>query len=132
MKLIVDISGVRPVSKKNSKQLFINRRTGKRFITASGAYKRYRTEMLWRLRKFKQRFRGEVVARYLYELKGKLDIDLDNANAGVNDILETAGIIDNDKNIMEQTAVKTRGHKDWRIRVEIMGREVDQHGKEHD
>lgn len=30
-----------PVSKKNSQQIFINRRTGKPFITPSEAYKRY-------------------------------------------------------------------------------------------
>ena len=109
----------RPISKKNSKQIFTNKRTGKSFISSSSSYKQFEKDALWELKSYKQKHTGPVHAEYTFKMKGKLTLDLDNAIASINDVLQKAGIIDDDKNIVSLSAVKHQGFKDWETIIEI-------------
>lgn len=55
---------------------------------------------------------------YVFTYKGKLWTDCDNAIAGLNDILEKSGIIENDDQIKSGTFMVKSG-KDWITEIEI-------------
>jgi Holliday junction resolvase RusA-like endonuclease len=55
---------------------------------------------------------------YLY-LKGKIDQDLDNAVASVLDLFQDAGIIQNDKQVMELHLFKHPGATDFSASVTV-------------
>lgn len=83
-------------SLKNSKQLFVNRRTGKSFITSSQASKAWVEAALWQL-KGKQPAQGLPVAVTMcFYFKGKHRKDLDNVASSVLDVLKTGGVIEDD------------------------------------
>lgn len=104
----------RPISKKrNYKQT----RTGRMYL--SSAWRRWEEKALWQLKSYKERHIGNIKVNYVFEMKGKLDTDIDNLVVGINDILQEAGIIDDDKNIMVVDARKYRGFKDWVTHIEI-------------
>ena len=85
----------------------------------SKTYKDWQENALWQLKQYKERWTGPVHIEYQFELKGKIDFDIDNAICSANDLLEDAGIISNDKNIVSSTAVKHHGFKDFRTLVKI-------------
>ena len=92
----------------------------------SQAYEKYREmalEQIWLSQMGKEKIKTLTPpyrASYKFFMKGKLDTDLDNMIAGVNDILQDAGIIDDDKNITEYGfARKISGEKDWRAEIII-------------
>ena len=107
----------RIISKKNSKRWIY--RGGRKFLVPSTAYERFRNAALWELKKHKVTFLGAIKIDYTFSLKGKLDIDTDNAMASVNDVLEDAGIIENDKLIMKGSFEKITDQKDWKTVIKI-------------
>lgn len=107
----------RIISKKNSKQVF--KVKGRTIVTSSKAYKAYEEAALWQLKSCKERYTGALHVDYTMNVKGKLDIDIDNAMASINDILQKAGVIDDDKNVMSVRAVKYRGCDDWSAIIKI-------------
>jgi len=86
-------------SKKNSKQLFKNKKTGKMFITSSDLYKKWALfascyiERAKTIETIDYPCNLSVVAYYSNR---KHQQDLDNVIASVCDVLEDCGIIKND------------------------------------
>lgn len=117
MKLTLSIND-RPISKKNSKRVF--KRGSKTFVLSSKAYLAFEESALWQLKAHKARFKGKVTIDYEFRMKGKLDTDVDNMIAGINDILEKSGIIDNDKNVVAGSFAKYPGFKDWQTVITII------------
>ena len=121
--LVIALDG-RPASKKNSKQMFRNSRTGKMFTSPSKAFKRFHNSALEQIVSGNQKPAdwdkvGTFDICYTFYRKGRLSQDVDNAMASVNDILQDAGIIDDDKNILSGSFCVLRGCPDWKTEVTI-------------
>jgi Holliday junction resolvase RusA-like endonuclease len=106
----------RPISKKNSKRVFLRGRFP--VVISSKAYLKFEQSALEQLKSVKEHYKGEVDVDYVFTFKGKLYCDVDNAIAGVNDILEKAGVLENDRNIKSGTFLVQTG-KDWETNIEI-------------
>lgn len=113
MSNVITITG-RPISKKRS---YRPRKSGGFYLSKS--YKNWENQALWQLKNYKEKHTGKVHISYEFQMKGKLDTDMDNMRAGVNDILEKAGIIDDDKNIVSDKGVKYHGFEDWATKIRI-------------
>lgn len=116
--MIITIQG-RPASKKNSKQIGRNKYTNKLFFTSSSAYKAFEEAALWQLKQYKTRFTGIIVARYVLYQKGNYSQDFENAIASLNDVLQKAGIISDDKNIKAGSFEIISKASDWKSVIEI-------------
>ena len=115
----------RVCSKKNSRQ---NRKgrtaTGKvyNFTVPSEAHECFKNDCIQQISALKlPQLKPPYFIRYSFFLKGKLDIDIDNAITSLNDLLQDkmVHIIDNDKNIVEVHARKISGNKDFHTELEI-------------
>ena len=100
----------RPISKKNSKLLIKVR--GRTIMIPSKAYNEFRKDALVQLGKMKP-LEPPYAVSYLFRMKGRLDTDIDNMIAGINDILQEAGAITDDKYITNITATKISGCDEW-------------------
>lgn len=109
----------RPISKKNSKQIGKNKYSGAVFITASKQWKQFELDALRQLYGIKERFTGPIRVDYYFYFKGMMSTDIDNVMGGINDILQTAGIIDDDKNIKQGTFNIVGGLEEWSTDIEI-------------
>lgn len=109
----------RVASKKNSKQIVFNRKTHKPFIKSSKAFEGFEQMALWQLKRYKSVFTTPVRIHYRFELKGKESIDADNAQASINDVLQKAGILDNDKLVRAGSFEMVYGCKDHQTFLEI-------------
>ncbi|OQA81937.1 MAG: Endodeoxyribonuclease RusA [Microgenomates group bacterium ADurb.Bin238] len=107
---MIKITG-RPISKKNSRRLFV--RGGRVINLPSSAYENFKEQALWQLKSYKEKYTGPVKVDLVFQCKGKLNPDGDNIQSSIWDILEDAGIIDDDKNITSWSGVKYHGFKDW-------------------
>jgi Holliday junction resolvase RusA-like endonuclease len=133
--IILTING-RFIAKKNSRRFFRNPRTGKRFSAPSEAFEDYKTLAIQQIRKQLRGGGGNLAAsiaaprrkvrleppyeiEYYFFVKGKGVIDVDNAMASINDILQDAGVIDNDRNIILGSFEKRMGEPEWCARVKI-------------
>ena len=85
-----------PPSKKNSKQIFVNRKTGKRFITSSSNYKAWETETVLMFKTMLKKIKGSVAIQVRFNTKSKYKKDLSNSFEGIGDALVSAGIIEDD------------------------------------
>jgi len=110
----------RVASKKNSKRIFINQRTGKPIVKSSEAYENFEQMALWQLKSCRARFDCPVRVNYVFELQGKQDIDADNAMASVNDVLQMAGVLVNDKSIVAGSFEKIAGCAEHKTLLEIV------------
>ena len=110
---MIEILG-RPISKKRS---YRRSRNGGFYL--SDTYKNWQEQALWQLKNYKERHTGPIKIYYQFEMKGKLDTDLDNMVVSIDDLLEDAGIIDNDKNIVASETAKYHGFKKWRTILRI-------------
>lgn len=116
----------RVASKKNSKQIAYNKYTRQRFITSSKAFKSFEADLLPGLEELAlrgHRFKPPYVASYRFEMRGKAGTDLDNMIASINDIMEKAGIIEDDKYIERyvEPIEKVAGCKDYIATITIWG-----------
>lgn len=109
---MITVTG-RVISKKN------NHAGGGRFFITSKAYKEFETATLWQLKKVREVYSEEVSIRLSFQMKGRLDTDLDNMVTSIIDVLQKAGIIVNDKKIVEINAEKTHGHSDFLTIINI-------------
>lgn len=112
----------RPYTKKNSQQIYRNRRTGKPRIAQSEQYQRYEEQCLWYLKQYKERFEGPIQVTATYWMPDKRSWpDLIGLLQATADILEAAGIIDNDRNIVSWDGSRIVGvdKKHPRAEVEI-------------
>ena len=85
----------------------------------SKAYERFHEDALWQLKGVKEKFTGPVMVNYVFYQKGKMRQDVDNAMASINDVLQDAGIIDDDVNIKCGVFYKYSA-KEWSTEVEIV------------
>ena len=118
MKLIIQ---GRPASKKNNRKLVPR---GKAIMSfPSQAYQRFEEDALGQLLQQKPqggwKSEGFFDAIYTFYQKGKLIQDADNAMASINDVLEKAGVIENDKNIISGGFMIIRGSLEWKTELEI-------------
>ena len=102
----------RPISKKNNKRAF------RHVVLSSVAFLKFEKSALEQLKKVKEHYSGDVDVSYAFTYKGKLWTDCDNAMAGINDILQKSGIIDDDKQIKSGTFIVTTGN-DWKTEILI-------------
>lgn len=110
----------RVASKKNGWRPVVS---GKRvFMIPSNAWKKFEKHALKQLELAGQpKLEKPLYAEYTFNLKGKGYIDLDNLVAGINDVLEKAGIIENDRDIMEIHAEKVLNAENYETLVRISG-----------
>ena len=80
---------------------------------------RFEKQALTQLAAVRGHFTGPIKVTYIFYLKGRLNLDLDNGIASINDVLQKAGIIDDDKNVVEIEAKKINGNKDWKTIIDI-------------
>lgn len=116
----------RPISKKRGKNVGVNKYTKKIYFTSSKAWKKFEKSALEQLLAYKRyRFKGSVYVFYEFFYKGKLSLDIDNAMAGINDVLEAGGIIENDSNIIQGGFKIHKGCDEWRTQITIRKLEHD-------
>lgn len=109
-----------PITKKNHQQIMLNKTTGKRFVMQSGAYKLYEEDCLWQLKKYSNlKIDYKIQLTCLYYLANARAPDLLNLLAATADILEKAGVITNDKNIVSFDGSRIVGTDENNPRVEI-------------
>lgn len=94
-KLAITIKGKMPPSKKNSKQIFTNRKTGRPFITSSVKYKDWETQMLWRLKGTAKIHDIEEVELEFYP-PNRVKADLTNKAESIMDMFVKAGVLEDD------------------------------------
>lgn len=126
--LLTTIHG-RPASKKNSRRIFRNRHTGRPINLPSVAHEEFKTNALAELRKLVSSlnrskpgfvmFTKPVFIYYIFFIKGKSLQDADNAIASINDVLQGAEVVKDDKLIIAGGFVQLRGYKDWKTEVQI-------------
>lgn len=111
----------RPITKKNSQQIFINQKTGKRFISQSEAYKAYETASLWILKSQRTEFiTTDIRLICLYYMPDKKSWpDLIGLLQATQDILQNAGIIANDRQVRHYGDSHIVGVDKHNPRVEI-------------
>lgn len=112
----------RPITKKNSQQIIINRRTRKPQVVQSEQYQRYETECLWRLKQYRgPSFRDSklhISCKY-WMPNNRSWPDLIGLMQASWDILEEAGIIDNDRNVVNPDGSRIMGVDRENPRAEI-------------
>lgn len=113
--IIIEIKG-RVFSKKNSR--ILTRRGG--YITSlpSRAFERYRKDAIRQIGEQPQ-IKPPYEVIYLFEMKGLGSTDIDNMIAGINDILQEAGILTDDKHILKIKAEKLIGAEEYRTQAWI-------------
>ncbi len=109
----IEITG-RPISKKNTR---IPLKNGMNI--PSKAFRNFEKQALYQLLGIKDHYDGRCKVNYIFQMKGKLDSDCDNMIGGINDILQKAGIIADDKNITEGLFRKIAGNQNWKTVIEI-------------
>lgn len=80
-------------SQKNSKQIFINKRTGKPFITSSAKVKEWQVDAGWQLKMMRKCESYPIELDLHFYVADKRSRDLDNMCSSVLDALRAAGII---------------------------------------
>lgn len=120
----------RPITKKNSQQIIYNRRTKKRQVVQSEYYQAYEEACLWYLKKYRVRYTGpvQVTARYWMPNRRSWP-DLMGLLQATCDILEKAGIIENDRDVVRLDGSEICGIDKENPRTEIRIQEVVEVGK---
>lgn len=110
----------RPITKKNS-QVPIRRKGGGYFLLPSKDYRDYENRCLAWLKAYRgPHFQGPVQVTALYWMPdNRSKPDLVNLEEATADILERAGIIDNDRNIVSWDGSRIMGIDKEKPRVEI-------------
>jgi Holliday junction resolvase RusA-like endonuclease len=102
----------RPITKKNHERICVNSKTGKHFIRQSEQYEQYETDCLWRI---KAQYRGPVLTepislKCLYWLPNRKGWpDLAGLIQATQDILQKAGVIENDKQVVSLDGSRIMG-----------------------
>lgn len=108
------IKGLRCASKKN------NRRNFRGVSLPSLAYVKFNRLVAEFMCPYSHlNFTTPLRVNVLYEIKGNYHQDLDNALSSIFDCLTDYHVIQDDDLIVELSAKKSNGHKDWNIEIEI-------------
>lgn len=114
----VEIPG-RPGIKKNSKQIFRNSRTGRRFISTSNRFKDWEVKAIIAVRQAHSKFQFKKIEDYIRAefvislINHKHEPDCGNAIEGLCDVMEMCGVIKNDKLISTTLIEKVFGDKEF-------------------
>lgn len=118
----------RPITKKNSQRIIYNKRTKRPQIIQSETYKNYETECLWRLKTYRgPKFKDtKLHVRCKYWMPNRRSWpDLMGLYQASADIIEKAGIIDNDRNIVSMDGSRIVGIDKDNPRAEIFIEELE-------
>lgn len=86
-----------PVTKKNSQQICVNRRTGKPFVSQSKQYRAYEEQAKYFLiPKPPEPIDYPVTVKCVYYMPTRRKVDTANLNAAIHDILVKYGILSDD------------------------------------
>jgi Holliday junction resolvase RusA-like endonuclease len=85
----ITILGQTP-SQKNGKQIVKNRSTGNMFIMSNNRVKTWQADAIEQLKAVDFKFNGRVQIDYMFYVKDRVQRDLDNMIASVNDVLQVA------------------------------------------
>ena len=109
------------ISKKNSKQIGVNKYTNRVYFTSSKAWKVFEEDALNQLLQYRNQdhFEGKIRIDYVFYYKNKGWLDVDNAMTGINDLLQDSGIIRNDRDIKKGRFDIIEGVEDWKTELEI-------------
>lgn len=105
----------RPISKKRS-----YKRSSSGRLYLDKRYKQWQEDALWQLKAYKEHYSKPIQVNYVFRGKGMYRFDLDNAVVGINDILQDAGIIENDNLIVSINAQKYQGYAEWETLIEVL------------
>ncbi len=126
MKTEITLTG-RPITKKNSSRIVMNRRTGRPRVIPSPQYKIYEEACLWELSTYRgPKFGGKPVnLKAVYHMPNRRSWpDLVGLLQATCDILEASGIIDDDKYIVSFDGSHIAGVDKENPRVEVTIEEV--------
>jgi len=117
----------RSYTKKNSQQITYNHKTGRRGLIQSPQYQRYETACLWHLKNYHgPAFKGPVHVQARYWMPDRRSWpDLMGLLQATCDILEKAGIIDNDRDVISLDGSRIMGVDKDNPRAEIFIEEAE-------
>jgi Holliday junction resolvase RusA-like endonuclease len=87
---------LKPISKKNSQQILVNRATGKPFIMPSKQYKQYEKDALYFIPKGWEAIDYPVNVKCMFYMPTRRAVDLTNLLEAIDDILVKAGLLKDD------------------------------------
>lgn len=112
-----------PRSKKNSQQICINRKTGRRFVRQSDQYNDFETAASYYLQpKPKKPIDYPVTVKCTFWMPTRRKVDKSNLEAAVHDILVKYGILDDDNRDVLASTDGSRVYYDKtnpRVEIEI-------------
>lgn len=85
-----------PVSKKNSQEIHINRKTGRRFISPSKKYREYEEQAGWFVPVISSPIDFPVNVKCLFYMPTKRKCDLTNMLEAIDDIMVKSGLLQDD------------------------------------
>jgi len=94
--LYIAIVPLNPITKKNSQQILINRKTRKPFITQSEKYKQYERDCGWYLKRTAKPIAEPVNVKCVFYRDSARRVDLTNLLEAVDDILVRYRILEDD------------------------------------
>jgi Holliday junction resolvase RusA-like endonuclease len=121
--MLLTIKGYVP-SKKNSKQIWRNRRTNKPFVVSSDAWHSFENDALNQLKKQWHGKRAtitkDLAVDITFLLRGKRKADIDNKLSGIFDLLQMARILKDDDQIVTVTARKYKEQPEDITEINLM------------
>lgn len=120
MVITLKIDG-RVAPKKNSRKMRVNFKYGYHYTVPSDRFEEYKDSFLKQVAK---QYDGEPMkppycVEYTFFMRGKGATDGDNMEGSINDLLQDAGVIQNDKEIIEWHGRKVLKSKEYVTIVEI-------------
>lgn len=100
-----------PVTKKNSQQLFTNKKTGARFPAPSEKYRQYEKDAGHFLRGKFAKIEDPVNVQAIYYRKTRHRVDLTNLHEALHDVLVHYGVIADDSALNPPIIVSTDGSR---------------------
>lgn len=107
-------------SKKNSKQIFFNRATGRRFISTSDSYKAWHKEASSQLRAERRYFDYVNKLKVVFYSSNRRHFDLSNKFESIADLLvDNKILLDDNYNVLPKVELEYAGIDKDNPRVEI-------------
>lgn len=108
-------------SKKNSRKMRVNYRHGYHYTVPSDAFEAYKESFLEQIATLipPEPLKPPYHVKYAFYMKGKGATDGDNMEGSVNDIMQEAGIIGNDKDILSWEGKKILKAKEYLTVIEV-------------
>lgn len=83
-------------SKKNSQQIYVNKRTNKRFVTQSDLYKQFENDCFYFMPRLKEPINKPVNLKCTFIVPDRMKRDLTNLENAIADILVKYGVLADD------------------------------------